>query len=273
MDNTNFLQACYDGNNLLIKNAYLGKVDINFCDPSNGHGLYLAAAQGHESTVKLLLQHGAVDGLVMANTTSALNVAVFKGFFNIVTMLLEEASQPKVNLKTKTGETPLHSAAKKGFVNITIKLLEHGADPDSCTNDLHDTPLHYAAMKGTPNQQDALFQYFAIKSELGLFITSKKDYEEIICALLMASRNDNHLTKNRDDATYLDIAETNNWLNEVLSIQKSTLMLKKLSIRSCQQPPILNAFEIDKQKNVYQQVENIPEPAKKISLSLINKIS
>lgn len=257
MDNTNFLQACYDGNNPLIKNAYLGKVDINFCDPSNGHGLYLAATQGHESTVKLLLQHGAVDNLAMANTTSALNVAVFKGFFNIVTMLLEEASQPKVNLKTKTGETPLHSAAQQGLATITLKLLEHGADPDGCTTTLQDTPLHYAAMR----------------KQFSLFHMREKDYEGTIRALLMASKNNNHLMTNQDNETFLNIAEKNNWLNEVLDLQKNTLMLKQLAIRSTLQPsPILHAFELSKQTHASLQTDSqpeTPETVKKTSNFLI----
>ncbi len=256
MDNINahFLQACYDGNTTAIKEKYLGAVDINYCCPHNGHGLYLAATQGHEATVELLLENGAIDAIAMGSSTSALHMAVFKGFFNIVILILEKSHQLSVDIRTKSGETPLHSAAKQGFASITLKLLEHGADPDSCTQSL-DTPMHFAALR----------------NQLALFDRFEKNYPETLRVLLFASRHTHSLAKNKDSETFLTVAEKNGWLDDVKLIYQNTLILKKLAIQSIQ-PPILNAFHLSKQKKeAFSQDEFSPETTKKASPLFTNR--
>lgn len=249
MDNLNlhFLQACHDGDDYIIKEKYLGKVDINFCDPSNGHGLYLAATKRHKSTVNLLLQNGAIDSIVMGNSTSALHMASFKGYSEIATLLLEEASQPKVDLKNKHGETPLHFSAKQGFSGITLKLLEHGACPDSCTTDLENTPLHYAAQKSH-------FSFFPLEY----------NFDETIHHLLMASTQSENLIRNKDGEIFLTIAEKKGWLNGAILMQKTANALKKIMLQEAQ-PSMLNAFHLGKQKSVEPSNEETPETIKKFT--------
>ena len=61
-----------------------------------------------------------------------------------------------INLKNRTGESPLHLAAMKGFSVLVENLLDHGADPNiqtvfksnvaQNTEDFRQTPLHLAIM-------------------------------------------------------------------------------------------------------------------------------
>ncbi|KAK5709704.1 hypothetical protein LTR17_019523 [Elasticomyces elasticus] len=92
-------------------------------------GLHMAAGDGHEAAVGLLLDSGAeinsVDGL-------ALLLASAKGYEAVVRILLGRGAD--VNCQQKSdGRTALYAACAGGMLAheaVVIMLLEHGADPN-----------------------------------------------------------------------------------------------------------------------------------------------
>lgn len=89
-----------------------GKADINAVDGTGQTALHIAAAQGIESIVELLLEKGA-----------------------------------KINATDKAGNTPLHLAAKNGKKDAVHSLLQRGATVDPANTDKL-TPLVFAVFEG-----------------------------------------------------------------------------------------------------------------------------
>ena len=54
----------------------------------------------------------------------------------------------RVDLRNKTGATPLHDAALGGDTGVVKILLDHGADVNARDTEADATPLYYAASWG-----------------------------------------------------------------------------------------------------------------------------
>ncbi|KAK3955167.1 ankyrin repeat-containing domain protein [Pseudoneurospora amorphoporcata] len=106
--------------------------------------LCLAAGNGHETVVKLLLDTGKVN-LHREELQTALWLAAQKGYKGIVQMLLD-TGKVNVGAKDEDGQTALHRAAITGH-EVVVQLLF-----DTVEVDLHSTELqkvlHWAAENG-----------------------------------------------------------------------------------------------------------------------------
>lgn len=116
--------------------------------------LIIAARNGHDKVVRLLLDHYRVDteqtgtvrfdGYVIDGAT-ALWCAAGAGHFEVVRLLV--GHQANVNHTTITNSTPLRAACFDGRLDIVHFLVEHRADI-SITNKYNNTCLMIAAYKG-----------------------------------------------------------------------------------------------------------------------------
>lgn len=116
--------------------------------------LIIAARNGHDKVVRLLLDHYRVDteqtgtvrfdGYVIDGAT-ALWCAAGAGHFEVVRLLV--GHQANVNHTTITNSTPLRAACFDGRLDIVRYLVEHKADI-SITNKYNNTCLMIAAYKG-----------------------------------------------------------------------------------------------------------------------------
>ncbi|XP_020779585.1 protein fem-1 homolog B [Boleophthalmus pectinirostris] len=116
--------------------------------------LIIAARNGHEKVVRLLLDHYRVDteqtgtvrfdGYVIDGAT-ALWCAAGAGHFEVVRLLV--GHQANVNHTTITNSTPLRAACFDGRLDIVRYLVEHKADIN-ITNKYNNTCLMIAAYKG-----------------------------------------------------------------------------------------------------------------------------
>ncbi|XP_013884774.1 protein fem-1 homolog B [Austrofundulus limnaeus] len=116
--------------------------------------LIIAARNGHEKVVRLLLDHYKVDteqtgtvrfdGYVIDGAT-ALWCAAGAGHFEVVRLLVSHHAN--VNHTTITNSTPLRAACFDGRLDIVHYLVEHSADI-SITNKFNNTCLMIAAYKG-----------------------------------------------------------------------------------------------------------------------------
>ncbi|XP_034031570.1 protein fem-1 homolog B [Thalassophryne amazonica] len=116
--------------------------------------LIIAARNGHDKVVRLLLDHYRVDteqtgtirfdGYVIDGAT-ALWCAAGAGHFEVVRLLVSHHAN--VNHTTITNSTPLRAACFDGRLDIVRYLVEHNADI-SITNKYNNTCLMIAAYKG-----------------------------------------------------------------------------------------------------------------------------
>ncbi|KAK3515639.1 hypothetical protein QTP70_025326 [Hemibagrus guttatus] len=160
---TAFMWAAGKGSDDVIKVMLELKrdLDINMADKYGGTALHAAALSGHVSTVRLLLEKGAmVDPLdVMKHTPlfracemghrdviltlikggarvdlvdtdghSALHWAALGGNAEVCEVLMENGLGP--NLQDHAGRTPLQCAAYAGYINCMALLIQHDADPN-----------------------------------------------------------------------------------------------------------------------------------------------
>ncbi len=92
--------------------------------------LLIAAMNGHDTVVDLLLKAGASCELAHVEYTP-LSAASSSGHTTVVKRLLQSGADPEA--KGRNGQTPLSIAVSKGYTEIIKQLLESGADPMSRT--------------------------------------------------------------------------------------------------------------------------------------------
>ena len=116
-------------------------VDVDSPNSSALTALFLAAKEGHEDCLTLLLEAGArVNGIGVENTAlSPLWVATYAGHKNCVQRLVEAGA----NLNTKYPETPLYIAAREGRTDCLRLLIEAGGSVN-VRNGRGQNPLHIA---------------------------------------------------------------------------------------------------------------------------------
>ena len=129
-----------------------GMVDVNDCCSLTGwHGhdstaLCMAAWQGHNNVVNILIGKGADLEKVDKIGWTPLILAAMRGQKDVIQLLLHKGAN--TNIEGKYGETPLHYAAAYGHPDVVQVLLDHGADPNRKTKSRQVTPLHLAAQMG-----------------------------------------------------------------------------------------------------------------------------
>lgn len=121
-----------------------------FRTPMHGRAtaLILAAGQGHDAVVKLLLDRHAALDLLDANHRSALGFAAQAGHGAVVDRLVGVGCA--VDPVDDQGRTPLHWAIDGGHADAALILIDGGADVDHlCPKEPGGfTPLHRCATAG-----------------------------------------------------------------------------------------------------------------------------
>nr|XP_018912936.1 PREDICTED: ankyrin repeat domain-containing protein 6 isoform X1 [Bemisia tabaci] len=114
--------------------------------PTGVTPLQLAAAEGHEEILKLLIKHNcSVDSQDTEHGNTALHEASWKGYSRCVAILAK--AKANLNLKNCGGFTALHLCCQNGHNQSCRELLLAGCDPDP-QNNYGDTPLHTSARYG-----------------------------------------------------------------------------------------------------------------------------
>lgn len=109
--------------------------------------LYMAAAQGKEDLVRLLLDKGANPNTRNELGMSPLHVATQKGHLSVVHLLLDNGADVNAKTPHPTEMTPLHLASHHGHKDVVELLLSRGADNNS--RDFTGwKALHYAVVAG-----------------------------------------------------------------------------------------------------------------------------
>ena len=130
---------------LLEKGANPHKVD-----DFGQQALYYAIEAGHESMVRVFIDHGGIQHVTAGPTgkTTLLHLAVCRENLTIIEMILKAGAD--TNEQNIRGDTPLHESMYYSSGNLVQKvglLLKFGAQVNMGNNHA-DTPLHLAAHYG-----------------------------------------------------------------------------------------------------------------------------
>uniref|UniRef100_A0A8C6XP79 Uncharacterized protein n=1 Tax=Naja naja TaxID=35670 RepID=A0A8C6XP79_NAJNA len=136
---------------VLLKNGAL----VDARDERGQTALSYAVSQGHEKTVKVLLEGGAK---VDSRNQTPLHVAAIYNRGALVDLLIEGGA--KIDAVTTELFTPLHVASDKGHTDVALKLLQHKANVH-LKNKRSKTPLHLAADMGNPAMVELLLNFKA----------------------------------------------------------------------------------------------------------------
>ncbi|XP_035529073.1 inversin [Morone saxatilis] len=195
---TAFMWAAGKGSNDVISTmlALTPHIDINMADKYGGTALHAASLSGHVSTVKLLLERGAmVDSLdvmkhaplfracemghrdviltlikgsarvdlVDVDGHTALHWAALGGNAEVCQILMENGISP--NVQDQAGRTPLQCAAYGGYITCMAVLMENNADPNIQDKEGR-TALHWSCNNGYLDAVKLLLGYNAFPNHM-----------------------------------------------------------------------------------------------------------
>lgn len=126
-----------------------GGAPVDATDWKKLTALHLAAAAGHTSIVRILLQAGAHPDANDTICNSPMHLAAFQGHLEVMQLLMQSGAP--VNHSNTGGSTPLHWAAQQNQLEAVKLLLKQGADPRKLNeNDMTPLNLAEASVLSTP---------------------------------------------------------------------------------------------------------------------------
>ncbi|KAJ5510384.1 hypothetical protein N7453_002487 [Penicillium expansum] len=130
--------------------------DIETIDPDNRSALSDLVFTHDLEGSRLLLQNGAdPNGNMQQLKISSLGIAAHQGYDDIVALLLQYGAN--IEVPDHMGHTPLHWAARNNYPDTVRLLLSHGAEIDAMGYDL-STPLLSAAMNDQVSMAELLIK-------------------------------------------------------------------------------------------------------------------
>ena len=132
-DATLLHMAAKNGRNGVVILLLKMGVDINAEDKYRRTPLHRATLFGHVEVVGALLDGGANADVVDVNGVTPLQLAAYKGHAEVARMLLEKKAD--VNAEDVDGVTPLHLAAEEGYTDVVRALLDGNAKVDAKNED------------------------------------------------------------------------------------------------------------------------------------------
>jgi ankyrin repeat protein/tetratricopeptide (TPR) repeat protein len=127
---------------LLIK---VTKGGINATDRQGWTALHFASLDGHDTTVKLLIEKRATVNAKTKDGCTPLHISCMSGRRATAGILMD--GDAEIEARDKDQRTPLYYACKSGDPSIVSLLIERSADIRARTKHL-STPLHISCMNG-----------------------------------------------------------------------------------------------------------------------------
>jgi ankyrin repeat protein len=142
---------------------------VSAADQDNNTALHLAAENGHETVVGVLLSaRAAVDSADAEGFTPLLSAAA-RGHAGVAKVLLEAGASVHI---FPGQNSPLHVAADSGHANVVKLLLQAGASTDSVGAQGRDSPLAkaacQAALHGGLDTIDCFLDHFSTSAPGGV---------------------------------------------------------------------------------------------------------
>lgn len=143
---SSFLHAVSIGHVSVVKHYINLGVDFSTPTSSGNTALYIAALEGYEEIVQVLLENHANPHANVSYGETALHVASKQGHVAILRLLLATGADITLG-NSVSGNTPLHEAVENGRLESVRFLIDKGAEI-SIMNQLGNTPLHQATSLG-----------------------------------------------------------------------------------------------------------------------------
>jgi ankyrin repeat protein len=141
-----FLTCSFGLVSIMDELGTFANVNWNQRNDDGNTGLHLAARNGHETVIQLLLEKGAdVDSKDRKYGRTPLSWAATKGNKAVVQLLLEKGADIE---DKEYGQTPLFWAAENGNEAVMQLILEKGAEIDLKDTEYGRTPLSWVAENG-----------------------------------------------------------------------------------------------------------------------------
>ncbi|KAK7245226.1 hypothetical protein RIF29_40061 [Crotalaria pallida] len=245
---------------------------LSYKNRSGFDPFHIAANQGHEAIVQLLLEHDPrlMSTFAQSNATPLISAAT-RGHANVVNLLLSQ-DPSQLELSRSNGKNALHLAARQGHVDV-VKLLI-GKDPQLArrTDKKGQTPLHMA-VKGVScevvklilNADAAIVMLPDKFGNTALHVaTRKKRFEIVNELLLLPDTNVNALT--RENKTALDLAEGLPITEEILEIKECLIHHGAVKANDLNQPrDELRKTMTQIKKDVFYQLEQTRKTNQNVS--------
>lgn len=132
---------------------WMGSIDIDQPNENGFTPLMMAAQEGHDSVVKILLHKGARLDIECEDKATALLLSAQFGRVVVTKLLVDAGAQ--VEHPNAYGCTPLHLAALGGHFGVVEVLIGAGAKVEALSKEF-STPLHLAAQNGSCAAVEAL---------------------------------------------------------------------------------------------------------------------
>ncbi|XWS59763.1 hypothetical protein CRYUN_Cryun08bG0149400 [Craigia yunnanensis] len=261
---TALFTAAKKGNLDVVKELlqYTTKEGVSLKNQSGFNPLHIAANQGHQAIVQVLLDYdpGLSKTVGQANETPLVSAAT-KGHTAVVNELL--CKDPSlIEISKANGKNPLHFAARQGHVDIVNTLLDKDPQLARRTDKKGQTALHMA-VKGINCEVVRLLlkadsAIVMLPDKFGntaLHVATRKKRTEIVNKLLhLPDTSVNALT--RDHKTALDIALGLPLSEEIAEIKESLSCFGALRANELNQPQDeLRETVTEIKKDVHTQLE------------------
>ena len=168
----------------------------------------MAAEEGSQRVLRVLLAAGANPGLADAVRSTAVHKAAYFGHVACLRLLIEAGVQldEEQGGEGMPGGSPLTLAAKEGHFEVCQVLLSAGASLATVSSDTLDTPLHLATHFG----RVAVINLFAAggadiearghNGRTPLAVAASRGHAEAVAALLSHGANPNALNRRGETA-------------------------------------------------------------------------
>lgn len=241
---------------------YTTKEGISLKNKSGFDPLHIAANQGHQAIVQVLLDHdpGLSKTVGQANATPLVSAAT-KGHTAVVYELLSK-NPSLLEISKANGKNPLHFAARQGHADIVKALLNRDPQLARRTDKKGQTALHMA-VKGISSEVVRLLlkadpAIVMLPDKFGntaLHVATRKKRTEIVNQLLhLPDTSVNALT--RDHKTALDIASGLPLSEEIAEIKENLSQFGAVRANDLNQPrDELRKTVTEIKKDVHTQLE------------------
>ncbi len=134
------LEATFCANLEDIKD-FLKNGDANYSDPLGRTALHLAAMDGNNEIIEILINHGANINAINSDGMPPIFFATTRNLVSTIKLMVKHGAT--LSFRCEEGYSPLHFAASCGYLETVKVLIEFGVSLNS-VNDDGSTPLDLA---------------------------------------------------------------------------------------------------------------------------------